>query len=53
MQFSSVDTALPQLLLTGFPIVGKIAATGRWPPYPEDQKIIPVQEALSRTWELR
>ena len=49
----SVDTDLPDLLLRGFPIVGKIAATGRWPPYPKDQKVFQVQEALSRAWDLR
>eukprot|EP00435_Cladocopium_sp_Y103_P044913 s60_g12.t1 len=49
----SVDTELHSLLLTGFPIVGKISANGRWPPYAKDQKVLPVRDALSRAWEIR
>ena len=48
-----VDHDLPQHLLHGFPIVGPIAATGRWPPYPKPQKDLPVQAALDRAWALR
>ena len=50
---NSVDTELPQLLLHGFPIVGLIKATGRWPPYDKPQKALPVQAALDRAWALR
>ena len=49
----SADQDLPGLLLRGFPIVGKIAPSGRWPAYPKDQKVIPVEAALARAWELR
>ena len=49
----SVDTHLPSLLLTGFPIVGPIQATGRWPAYDKPQKVLPVQHALDRAWEIR
>ena len=50
---NSVDRDLPQYLLHGFPIVGPIAATGRWPPYSKPQKDLPVQAALDRAWALR
>eukprot|EP00435_Cladocopium_sp_Y103_P025489 s1800_g6.t1 len=49
----SVDQSLPQFLLRGFPIVGPIAPTGRWPPYDKPQKDIPVKDALHRAWDLR
>ena len=49
----SVDQSLPQYLLHGFPIVGPIAPTGRWPPYDKPQKDIPVEDALHRAWDLR
>ena len=49
----SVDMELPQFLLHGFPIVGPIAPTGRWPPYEKTQKVVPVEEALKRAWDLR
>ena len=49
----SVDTALPSLLLEGFPIVGPIAATGRWPAYDKAQKVLSVDYALQRAWALR
>jgi len=49
----SVDRDLPQLLLHGFPIVGPIAPTGRWPPYQKAQKDLPVQAALDWAWALR
>ena len=42
----SVDSTLPDFLLHGFPIVGTIAPTGRWPPYEKDQKALPVEAAL-------
>lgn len=49
----SVDCSLPNFLLEGFPIVGRIAPTGRWPPFEKVQKVLPVQHALDRAWELR
>ena len=50
---NSVDQDLPAFLLHGFPIVGPIAPTGRWPPYTKTQKALPVQDALKRAWALR
>ena len=49
----SVDQRLPDFLLHGFPIVGDIASTGRWPPFEKPQKALPVQHALDRAWEIR
>eukprot|EP00435_Cladocopium_sp_Y103_P005118 s2086_g1.t1 len=49
----SVDTTLPSFLLHGFPIVGEIARSGRWPPYEKPQKDVPISEALARAWVLR
>ena len=49
----SVDAQLPEFLLQGFPIVGPIAPSGRWPPYEKDQKTFSVQYALDRAWEIR
>eukprot|EP00435_Cladocopium_sp_Y103_P011434 s1508_g3.t1 len=49
----SVDQQLPAFLLNGFPIVGPIAPSGRWPAYEKPQKEIPVQEALARAWAIR
>lgn len=49
----SLDQDLPNLLLHGFPIVGPIAASGRWPPYEKEQKTYPVQYALDRAWAIR
>ena len=49
----SVDADLPRYLLEGFPIVGPIAQSRRWPPYPKDQKCFPISAALQRAWELR
>ena len=49
----SCDTDLASLLCKGFPIVGPIARSGRWPPYEKDQKQVPIEAALSRAWELR
>ena len=49
----SVDKDLPVFLLHGFPIVGPIAPTGRWPPYTKPQKALSVQDALKWAWALR
>eukprot|EP00435_Cladocopium_sp_Y103_P070365 s1247_g35.t1 len=50
---NSIDTELPILLLQGFPIVGEIARSGRWPAYDKPQKDVPVQDALNRAWAIR
>ena len=50
---SSVDAFLPDLLLQGFPIVGPIARSRRWPEYDKPQSGLPVQYALDRAWALR
>ena len=50
---NSVDRFLPDLLFQGFPIVGPIARSLRWPPFEKDQKVVSVQTALDRAWELR
>ena len=49
----SVDTELPLDLLTGFPIVGPIAQSHRWPAYTKPQPALPVQQALDKAWDLR
>ena len=49
----SVDRTLPSLLLQGFPIVGPTSQAGRWPPYDKPQKVLSVQHALDRAWDLR
>ena len=50
---NSVDRFLPDLLLSGFPIVGPIARSSRWPPYDKEQKVLPVAFACDRAWGLR
>ena len=50
---NSVDQTLPKFLLVGFPIVGPIAPSGRWPPYEKPQKVLSIDHALSRAWEIR
>lgn len=50
---NSVDHTLPHFLLVGFPIVGPIASSGRWPPYEKPQKVLSIDHALSRAWEIR
>ena len=49
----SVDTSLPDLLLRGFPIVGEIARSGRWPVFDRPQETVSVGELSSRAWEMR
>lgn len=49
----SVDAYLPDLLLQGFPIVGPIARSRRWPPFEKPQPAVPVQKALDRAWGIR
>ena len=49
----SVDAKLVDDLLHGFPIVGEIHASGRWPPYTKPQLALPVRDALARAWDIR
>ena len=49
----SVDAFMPDLLLHGFPIVGPIARSRRWPPYDKEVPVVSVQEALDRAWAMR
>ena len=49
----SVDAFLPDLLLQGFPIVGPIARSRRWPAYEKPQPQLPVQHAVDRAWGIR
>ena len=44
---------LPDLLLQGFPIVGPIARSGRWPAFDREQTALPVEHALERAWAVR
>ena len=50
---NSVDQSLPDLLLGGFPIVGQISQSGRWPPFDRQQDTVPLEELSSRAWEMR
>ena len=50
---SSVDQLLVQDLLEGFPIVGPIHRSGRWPPYDKAQPALAIGQALERAWEIR
>ncbi|CAE7374222.1 unnamed protein product, partial [Symbiodinium necroappetens] len=49
----SPDPLLLEGLRDGFPIVGEIQRSGRWPPFAKSQQTVPVQEALNRAWEFR
>ena len=49
----SVDQDLPKFLLEGFPIVGPIAPSHPWPDYPKEQKVVEIDTALARAWDLR
>ena len=49
----SVDQDLPDLLLHGFPIVGAIARANRWPDYPKEQTVVPLEELQRRAWDIR
>ena len=50
---NSVDQDLPHCLLSGFPIVGPILRSGRWPPYEKAQSPVAVTLMQSRAWEIR
>ena len=49
----SCDQTLPDDLLHGFPIVGPIARSKRWPDYTKKQDSLPIEEAVARAWEIR
>ena len=49
----SPDQALPDLLLSGFPIVGPIARSGRWPEFSKAQAAVPLEELMEKAWVLR
>ena len=49
----SVDRFMPDLLLQGFPIVGPIARSGRWPLFEKEQKTLPIEHAVDRAWVSR
>ncbi len=52
-KISSNDQSLPLFLLEGFPIVGPIAASGRWPRYEKTQKVVSLDDLNRRAWEMR
>ena len=47
------DPLLLQGIRSGFPIVGEIQRSGRWPPFTKNQTPVSVQDALDRAWEFR
>ena len=49
----SVDVHLPDLLFHGFPIVGEISRSGRWPAFDRHQDIVSLEELSNRAWEMR
>ena len=49
----SPDRGLAASLLAGFPIVGPIERSQRWPPYQKDQSPVSLDELLHRAWDLR
>ena len=53
LRAGSLDKDLPKLLLHGFPIVGPISKSGRWPAYEKQQTVLSVEHALARAWEIR
>ena len=49
----SVDQALPERLLSGFPIVGPIEKSGRWPALESPPSGVSLQELHDRAWVIR
>lgn len=49
----SVDRYLPDLLLQGFPIVGPIARSQRWPSFDKEQTVLSIEHACARAWGIR
>ena len=49
----SPDMSLASDILRGFPIVGRILPSKRWPPYDKEQTIVSLEELHSRAWAIR
>ena len=52
-QCDSVDRDLPKLLLQGFPIVGEIARSQRWPAYEKSQDVVSLETLHEKAWDIR
>ena len=53
LEVSSPDITLAADLLSGFPIVGAILPSNRWPAYEKEQTIVSLQELHQRAWAIR
>ena len=49
----SPDKTLAVDLLQGFPIVGQILPSHRWPPYDKDQSVVSLEELHVKAWAIR
>ena len=49
----SPDMVLASDLLRGFPIVGEISPSKRWPPYDKEQTVVSLEELHKRAWAIR
>ena len=49
----SPDVTLAADLVSGFPIVGNILPSNRWPAYDKEQTIVSLQELHQRAWAIR
>ena len=49
----SPDQGLAASLLSGFPIVGPIERSQRWPPYQKEQSPVSLDTLMQRAWDLR
>ncbi len=49
----SPDQDLPEFLLHGFPIVGPIARSHRWPDFEKSQPQVPLSELSAKAWAIR
>lgn len=52
-EVNSVDQELPDLLLQGFPIVGPIARSHRWPEFTKPQAMVSLEELSEKAWAMR
>ena len=52
-EIKSVDVDLPDLLVQGFPIVGPISRSQRWPDYTKPQQSVSIDTLEKRAWEMR
>ncbi len=52
-EVNSPDYDLPELLLHGFPIVGPIARSHRWPDFEKPQPRVPLSELSAKAWAIR